>query len=197
MESNVQAPNDQQSETNQLPNQSRSSEKPESASEEKEKLFQEKAQLVERGKEIRNLASDLLQENIRLHHERNLQEKAFINFEKNPIRMAEVIRSRLLYVHDLCNKREKVFKQYFDCFTKRYDETALNNHDKILLQRKQMELDDMYFVFNEQFETIELLMETDYNETCRENPNCFVEVMKECNFVEESCYNLTSFILEE
>lgn len=65
MDSKVQAPNDQQNETNQLDDQSQGQnmENPDIAAEELEEMFQEKIYLVEQGKELRRLASDLLEEN--------------------------------------------------------------------------------------------------------------------------------------
>lgn len=197
MASNVQEPNDEQKETNQFVNESRSSENPESASEGHHELSQENSQLIETEKVIRNQSSDLLNENMRLLHERNLQEKAFTKYERNPRRIAELIRSRLSYVQELCNRREKVFKEYMNCFMNRYDEKVLSDEEKTLIRQKQLELDNFFFTFKEESETIDLLLETDYNETCRENPKCFDEVMKECDIVEESCYRLSSIMLEK
>lgn len=197
MASNVQEPNDQQRETNQIVIESRSSENPESASDGHKKSSEENSRLIETEKEIRNQTSDLLNENMRLLHERNLQEQAFTKYERNPRRIAELIRNRLSYIQDLCNRREKVFEEYMNCFVNRYDETVLSDEERTLIRQKQSELDNLVFTFKEESETIELLLETDYNETCRENPKCFDEVMKECDIVEESCYRLSSIILEQ
>lgn len=199
MEFNVQAPHDQQNETNPLANQSQNQniKNLELVSEEQEKLFEEKLQLVEQRKELRKLVFDLLQENMMLDHQRILKEKAFIKSEKNVKTIAEVIGSRLSYVYDLALDRIKVYDKYVKYSFKRlHDRTFLNN-DEVLLQQKQSKLDDMYSTFEEQLDTLEKLMATDYENECRKNIVFFHVVMKECNEVEDSCYNLTCMILED
>lgn len=198
MDCNIQAPNDQQSESNQPANQCQSMENPDLTSEKLEKLFQDKLYLVERGKDLRKLALDLLEENKRLNREREQKEKTFIKNEKNAKIIAEVINSRLTYVYELCSERRKVYKDYMTCSLKRLQEaTLLNNENKVLLQERQSILEAMFATIEEQLETLETLKKPNYETLCLENVDCFETVMSACTRLEESCYELTSMILQD
>lgn len=207
MDFNVEAPNDPRNEPNQLDDQrqGQNMENPNIAAEELERMFQEKLYLAERGKELRRLASDLLQQNKILSHEREQNERAFIKSEKDPKKIAEVIKSRLKYVHELCNERSKVYEDYITGSLKRLQEaTFLNNENKVPLQERQSLIEDIFNTIKEQLETLETLQKPNYEELVLEEEGCFdtVEacfdtVMDACNKLEESCSTLTDMILKD
>lgn len=200
MDSNDQAANDQQNEANQLADQSQCQniENRDSDAEELDKLFREKLLLVERGKELRELAAKLLHENQKLNREREQQERDFIKSEKNAKRIAEVVRGRLEYVYKLCSERRNVYKDYMAGSLKRLQEAILsNNPNKIALQERQSVLDAIFATIEEQLEALETLQKPDYEILYVEHPDCFDIVMNECTKLEESCSTLTSMILQD
>lgn len=200
MDFNVEAQNDQRNEPNELDDQrqGQNMENPNIAAEELEKMFQEKLYLAERGKELRRLAADLLEQNKRLSREREQNERAFVQSEKDPKKIAEVIYSRLNYVYELCKERKNVYEDYIDGSLKRLQEaTFLNNANQVPLQERQSVLDGIFKKINEQLEDLETLQKPNYEELVLEEANCFDTVMAACTKLEESCSELTSMILED